>query len=126
MEEVVVLIVGAGPSGLATSACLSQLSIPNLILEQEECCVSLWKKRTYDRLNLHLAKEYCSLPYMPHPSTSPTFISKNEFVKYLDDYISHFNINPRYCCAVTSASYDEDDRKWWIEAKSTITGDVKV
>lgn len=42
MDEVVV-IVGAGPSRIATSACLKKLSIYHLILEQEECSIFLWK-----------------------------------------------------------------------------------
>ncbi|VAI40489.1 unnamed protein product [Triticum turgidum subsp. durum] len=61
MEEVVVLIVGAGPAGLATSACLSQFSIPYVIVERENCSASLWRNRTYDRLKLHLAREYLTV-----------------------------------------------------------------
>ncbi|CAK7329251.1 unnamed protein product [Dovyalis caffra] len=49
MEEVEVVIVGAGPAGLATSACLNHLSIPNIVLERGDVYASLWKKRAYDR-----------------------------------------------------------------------------
>ncbi|XP_037461956.1 probable indole-3-pyruvate monooxygenase YUCCA11 [Triticum dicoccoides] len=59
MENVVVLIVGAGPAGLATAACLGQFSIPYVIVERESCNASLWRNRAYDRLKLHLAKEFC-------------------------------------------------------------------
>ncbi|XP_044321122.1 probable indole-3-pyruvate monooxygenase YUCCA11 [Triticum aestivum] len=59
MENVVVLIVGAGPAGLATAACLSQFSIPYVIVERESCSASLWRNRAYDHLKLHLAKEFC-------------------------------------------------------------------
>ncbi|XP_044321123.1 probable indole-3-pyruvate monooxygenase YUCCA11 [Triticum aestivum] len=59
MENVVVLIVGVGPAGLATAACLSQFSIPYVIVERESCSASLWRNRAYDRLKLHLAKEFC-------------------------------------------------------------------
>ncbi|KAM0027896.1 putative indole-3-pyruvate monooxygenase [Helianthus debilis subsp. tardiflorus] len=56
VEETVVIIVGAGPSGLATAACLHQLSIPYIVLEREDCLASLFNKKTYNRLHLHLAK----------------------------------------------------------------------
>ncbi|XP_037461954.1 probable indole-3-pyruvate monooxygenase YUCCA11 [Triticum dicoccoides] len=59
MENAIVLIVGAGPAGLATAACLSQFSIPYVIVERESCNASLWRNRAYDRLKLHLAKEFC-------------------------------------------------------------------
>lgn len=106
MEEVVV-IVRAGPFSLVVAACLSHLAIPYLIIEREDCSASLWKKRTYNRLKLYLAKEFCSLPFVPHPPTNPTFLSKDAFIQYLDDYVLHFNIKPNYFCSIISSSYDE-------------------
>ncbi|KAJ4717155.1 Flavin-containing monooxygenase [Melia azedarach] len=110
-----VIIVGSGPSGLATAACLKVHSIPYVILEREDCFASLWKKYSYDRLHLHLAKQFCDLPHMPFPPSYPSFISKNLFVKYLDDYVSHFKIIPLYRRSVELANYDEASRKWIVK-----------
>lgn len=126
MEDNLVAIVGAGPSGLATAACLNSMSIPNIILEKEDCCASLWKKRTYDRLKLHLAKRYCALPLLPHQHTTPKYMSKGTFVCYLDDYASRFNIKPRYNRSVEHSFYDEKEKKWRIEAKNTVSGEMEV
>ncbi|KAL7262957.1 hypothetical protein ACSBR1_001178 [Camellia fascicularis] len=123
-QETVVIIVGAGPAGIATSACLNLLSIPNIVLEREDCCASLWKKRSYDRLKLHLAKQYCQLPNFPFPCDEPTFVSKNGFIHYLDNYVSHFNVNPLYGRSVESASYNEADRKWYVVAKFGVLSGV--
>ncbi|XP_054792882.1 probable indole-3-pyruvate monooxygenase YUCCA10 [Prosopis cineraria] len=123
MEVTDVVIVGAGPSGLATSACLTKYSIPHIILEKHDCNVSLWRKHTYDRVNLHLAKEFCSLPLMPHSPSSPTFLSKAEFLNYIDNYVSHFNISPRYNRMVDVAVYDEAEKKWKIETTNTQVGE---
>ncbi|KAL8152084.1 hypothetical protein V2J09_021892 [Rumex salicifolius] len=125
-HETPVLIVGAGPSGLAIAACLSDVSIPYVILEREDCHSSLWRKRTYDRLHLHLAKEFCGLPFKPHDSTAPTYIPKNEFIKYLDDYVAKFNINPHYNRFVYSVSYDRVERKWKTEARDMISNNIEV
>ena len=124
--ETKVLIVGAGPSGLATSACLTRHSIPHLILEREDCYASLWKKRTYDRLGLHLAKEFCFLPHKPLPPDAPSYMPKDFFLKYIDDYVSQFNIKPLYHRTVESASLVEVGKKWRIEAKNTLEGNVEV
>lgn len=125
MEEVVI-IVGAGPSGLATSACLNVLSIPNIVLERDDCFASLWKKRSYDRLKLHLGKQFCQLPYMPYPQGTPTFIPKADFLHYLEDYVSRFEINPRYHRSVQSASYDKVEGKWEVVAKNTLSDESEV
>ncbi|KAH7520835.1 hypothetical protein FEM48_Zijuj08G0188100 [Ziziphus jujuba var. spinosa] len=121
-----VLIVGAGPSGLATAACLSASSIPYTILEREDCYASLWQKRAYDRLGLHLAKSFCSLPFMPHLSTTPTFMPKATFLSYLENYVSKFNINPLYRRSVELASYDEGEKQWRVEAKNFASGETEV
>ncbi|XP_023738363.2 probable indole-3-pyruvate monooxygenase YUCCA10 [Lactuca sativa] len=117
VEETVVIIVGAGPSGLATAACLYQLSIPYRILEREDCIASLFNKKSYHRLHLHLAKKFCQLPHFPFPETFPTYVSRADFLKYLDDYASHFNIKPIFGNLVQFAKYDEDRKRWNVEAK---------
>ncbi|XP_010245351.1 PREDICTED: probable indole-3-pyruvate monooxygenase YUCCA10 isoform X2 [Nelumbo nucifera] len=125
MKDVAVIVAGAGPSGLATSACLNVLSIPNIVLEREDCFASLWKKKTYDRLHLHLAKQYCELPHMPFPTTLPTFPSKKEFIQYLDDYASRFKVNPIYHRSVESATFDEFTKKWHVKVRNTGSGEVE-
>ncbi|CAK8564800.1 unnamed protein product [Lathyrus sativus] len=126
MQEFTVVIVGGGPSGLAISALLTQNAISHVILEKEDCNVSLWRKNTYDRLNLHLASEFCSLPLMSHPSSSPTYLTKDQFLQYIDKYVDHFGIKPRYYRVVESAKYDGVTNKWIIEAKNTFQGTLEV
>ncbi|KAF8052176.1 hypothetical protein N665_1594s0009 [Sinapis alba] len=124
--ETVVVIVGAGPAGLATSVCLKRHSIPNVILEKEDIYASLWKKRAYDRLKLHLAKNFCQLPFMPHGPEVPTFMSKEFFIDYLDTYVAHFDINPRYNRTVKFSTFDVSNNKWRVEAENTMTGETEV
>ncbi|KAI3819282.1 hypothetical protein L1987_13108 [Smallanthus sonchifolius] len=114
-KETVVIVVGAGPSGLSTAASLHKLSIPYIILEREDCIASLFNKKAYDRLHLHLAKQFCQLAHMPFPATYPTYVSRSDFLKYLDHYASHFKINPEFRNTVQFAKYDEDRKKWWVE-----------
>lgn len=118
-KEVSVVIVGAGPAGLATSACLNYASVPNIVLEKENVCAPLWKRRAYDRLKLHLAKEFCSLPHMSLPRKLPQFVPRANFVNYLDKYASNFHVKPHYNRTVVSACYDEAAGRWRIEARNT-------
>ncbi|KAK9945488.1 hypothetical protein M0R45_011002 [Rubus argutus] len=122
MPEAVVIIVGAGPSGLAVAGCLSRLQIPYLLLEREDCFASLWKKYSYDRLHLHLQKQFCELPHMSFPSSCPTYVPKKQFIQYLDDYVAHFKISPMYQRNVESANYDQGSEKWVVKAMNNDEG----
>lgn len=121
--EAAVTIVGGGPSGLATAAALRNLSIPFTLLEREECFAPLWQKYAYDRVHLHLAKELCQLPHMPIPAAYPTYISRQHFVAYLNDYVSRFSIAPRYRRSVESAALR--DGEWRVEARNLDSGEVE-
>lgn len=125
-QPVTTIIVGAGPSGLSTAACLSRLSLPYIILEREDCFASVWKKYSYDRLHLHLAKQYCELPLMQFPGAYPTYVSRNEFLRYLDEYVSRFQISPLYKRCVESAEYDINDESWKVKARNLGSDEVEV
>ncbi|KAG1354828.1 Flavin-containing monooxygenase [Cocos nucifera] len=113
------IIVGAGPSGLAVGACLKEQGVPFVILERSDCIASLWQKRTYDRLKLHLPKQFCQLPRLPFPEDYPEYPSKEEFMRYLESYAKHFKINPRFNQSVQSARYDETCGLWRVRTVGT-------
>ncbi|KAE8686064.1 putative indole-3-pyruvate monooxygenase YUCCA3 [Hibiscus syriacus] len=112
------VIVGAGPSGLATAACLREEGVPFVVLERAECIASLWQKRTYDRLKLHLPKKFCQLPRLPFPEDFPEYPTKKQFIEYLESYAKHFDINPKFNECVESASYDETSGFWRVKTVS--------
>lgn len=116
------MIVGAGPSGLAVAACLNSHSIPNIILERDDCIASLWRKRCYKRITLHLGKQYCELPHAKHPPTTPTFIPKDEFIRYLDDYASRFQLRVLFRRIVESAEFDAAAERWRVAAMNLDSG----
>ncbi|KAJ0031171.1 hypothetical protein Pint_13172 [Pistacia integerrima] len=109
------VIVGAGPSGMATAACLKEKGIPSLILERANCIASLWQHKTYDRLRLHLPKNFCELPLMPFPESFPSYPTKQQFLSYLDDYANHFGLEPVFNTTVVNAEYDHRCRFWRIK-----------
>ncbi|KAL9224043.1 hypothetical protein vseg_000117 [Gypsophila vaccaria] len=113
------IIVGAGPSGLAVAACLKEKGIiPGLILERSGCVGSLWKFRTYDRLRLHLPKQFCQLPHLPFPSHFPTYPTKEQFTTYLDSYAEAFGLRPAFGRAVTRARHDPRHGLWRVRARA--------
>ncbi|PON94905.1 Flavin monooxygenase-like enzyme [Trema orientale] len=120
------VIVGAGPSGLAVAAGLKRQSVPFIILERANCIASLWQQRTYNRLKLHLPKQFCQLPDFPFPENFPEYPTKYQFIEYLESYANHFDIKPRFNETVESAKYDETFGLWRVKTTSSSGADVVV
>jgi indole-3-pyruvate monooxygenase len=114
------VIVGAGPSGLAVAAGLKREGVPFIILERANCIASLWQNRTYDRLKLHLPKQFCQLPNYPFPDEFPEYPTKFQFIQYLESYAANFDINPKFNETVQSAKYDETFGLWRVKTISNM------
>lgn len=95
MEDVVV--VGAGPAGLAVAKCLQDQGVDPVLLEKERSSGSSWK-RHYERLHLHTARARSHLPGLPFPRTYPQYIPRAQFVEYLDGYAEAFGLKARLGC----------------------------
>ena len=89
-----IVVVGAGPAGLAVSACLRREGLEHVVLEREWTIGSAWH-RHYDRLHLHTTKTYSGLPMMPWPKAAPRYPSREQVVQYLQAYAAEHHIEPR-------------------------------
>ncbi|GFP96185.1 indole-3-pyruvate monooxygenase PjYUCCA3 [Phtheirospermum japonicum] len=112
------VIVGAGPSGLAVAACLRRQGVPFVIVERASCIASLWQNRTYDRLSLHLPKQFCQLPHAPFPESYPEYPSRSQFVDYLESYARRFQIQPRFGETVRHAVHDQACGLWRVRTSA--------
>ncbi|KAL4603364.1 hypothetical protein ACB092_10G119000 [Castanea dentata] len=110
------VIVGAGPSGLAVAASLKVKDVPSVVLERSNCIASLWQLKTYDRLRVHLPKQFCELPFMGFPNDFPTYPTKEQFIQYLEDYANKFDIKPQFNETVAQAEYDCTLRLWRVKS----------
>ncbi len=89
-----VVIVGAGPAGLATAGCLKQRNVEALVLEGGPSLANSWRNH-YDRLHLHTVKQQSQLPGLPFAKELPRYVSRGDFVAYLEAYAAHFSLVPR-------------------------------
>jgi indole-3-pyruvate monooxygenase len=94
MQSEDVLVVGAGPAGLATSACLRREGIAHVVLERQGQIASAWH-RHYDRLHLHTTKTYSGLPMSSWPKAAPRYPSREQVVEYLQAYAAEHHVAPR-------------------------------
>ncbi len=91
--EVDTLVIGAGPAGLATAACLAQRGEHALVIDQAHEPASSWRHH-YERLHLHTVKTHSALPGLPFPDSAPRYVSRQGVVDYLMAYAQHHGISP--------------------------------
>ncbi|KAL5225363.1 hypothetical protein ABZP36_012002 [Zizania latifolia] len=117
------VIVGAGPSGLATAACLKARGVPSLVLDKDACVASSWRERTYERLRLHLPRGFCELPLAPpFPPGTSLYPTRDQFIAYLDAYARAFAVEPRLGARVRAAAYDAAIGFWRVTVDESSSG----
>ena len=107
MDEV--LVIGSGPSGLATAAELRRRGIPVLVLERGHRTAAAWAGR-YDGLRFNTSRWWSSLPGAPFPREYGWFPTRDQYVDYLEAYTAGHHVEVR--TGVSVERIDPGDRGW--------------
>jgi putative flavoprotein involved in K+ transport len=107
-----VLVVGAGPAGLAVAACLHRRGIEPLVVDRGGAVGDSWAAR-YDRLHLHTPRVQSGLPGLRMPRRYGRWVSRDDMVGYLRDYAGYHAIAPRF--GVEVRRLDRTSDGWTVE-----------
>ena len=113
-----VLVVGAGPAGLAVAACLRRQGVEPLVVDRGESVGESWRRR-YERLHLHTPRVQSALPGLRIPRSAGRWVSKDDMAEYLRRYAVHHGIEPRFGTEVQRL--ERTDGTW-----TAITADGKL
>ena len=115
-EEIDVVVIGAGPAGLATSRELSRRGIAHVVLERGDRVAYSWAN-LYESLTLHTGKHMSALPGLRLPRSAPLFVPREEFVGYLTDYAARFQLPVRTGWDVTAVErLTSQPERWRVQA----------
>ena len=107
-----VIVIGAGPAGLAAAAGLGRLRIPAIVLEQADSAGAAWLGR-YDRLRLNTCRWTSRLPGVRHPARTGLFPSRDQMVAYLQDYARRQGLQVRV--RTRAERIDRHDGGWELQ-----------
>jgi cation diffusion facilitator CzcD-associated flavoprotein CzcO len=88
-----VIIVGAGPAGLACAGTMRAAGLDVTVFEKAGDVGAAWR-RHYDRLHLHTDRNHSGLPGMAMSRHYPAYPSREQMIAYLESYAARFEIKP--------------------------------
>ncbi|MFF1548084.1 flavin-containing monooxygenase [Streptomyces sp. NPDC058291] len=88
------IVIGAGPHGLAVAALLRRSGVPAVILERSDRVGASWAQR-YDHLRLHTTPGTSRLPGLSVPRQAGPWVSRDDYVRYLERYAAHHRLDIR-------------------------------
>lgn len=107
-----VLVVGAGPAGLAVAACLRRRGVDALVVDRGRSAGESWHRR-YDRLHLHTPRVQSALPGMRLARSYGRWVAKDDMGDYVRRYAQHSRIAPRFGTEVHRI--DHDGAAWIVQ-----------
>jgi cation diffusion facilitator CzcD-associated flavoprotein CzcO len=90
-----VVVVGAGPAGLAAAAELRRLGIAATVCERGAGVGMSWRGH-YDHLRLHTARRLSHLPGLAIPRRYGKWVHRDDLLRYLERYAAHHRISVRF------------------------------
>src|SRR3954447_6579919 len=112
MERADVVVIGAGPAGLATAGALRHHGIGSIVLEREGIGSS--RRKHHDRLHLHTVRWLSHLPGYKMPARYGRWVSRDNVVEYLENYVDAHNLDVRTGVEVETLVRDDDTDGWRV------------
>lgn len=101
-----VIVIGAGPAGLATSAALTRAGVAHRVLERGDAVGHTWAHLYYENLVLHTARRLSALPGLAFPRSTPQFPTRRDLLDYLRRYADRFRVPLELRTDVTGVTRD--------------------
>src|SRR5215210_7325071 len=113
MDRCEVVVIGAGPAGLATAGALRHHGIGAVVIERDAIGAS-WR-RHYERLHLHTVRWLSHLPGYKFSRRHGRWVSRDGVIRYLEGYARHHDVDVRTGVEVRGLDRDEAAGEWVLD-----------
>ena len=108
-----VIVVGAGPGGLAAAGALGVRGVRSVVVDKADQLGSAWR-RHYERLHLHTVRWTSHLPGYKIPREFGDWVARADVVRYLEQYARHHDIDVRTGFLVERL--ERDGSRWTVRS----------
>ena len=112
-QRINTVIVGGGQAGLAISYYLKQEGREHVVLERATAVANAWRNERWDSFTLVTPNFQVRMPGAEYNGDDPyAFMSKEEVVKYFDDYVERFDLPVH--CGVEVLSVEQQGKRYVV------------
>ena len=114
-EPYLVIILGAGVSGLCMGSALHKAGINSFVIIEKSAGIGgTWWDNTYPGAECDVPAHLYSYSFDPHPDWSQAYASQGEIQKYLARFAAKFDLLPhiRFNTALSEARFDSHSGLW--------------
>ena len=117
-----VIIIGAGPAGLATARALAALDIPYVIYEKHKNVGGIWDLENegspmYESAHFISSKTMSGHVGFPMPQSYPDYPSNKQIFNYIQSFAEHYGLLENICFETKVTYVEYVDGKWRLEAE---------
>ena len=121
-QRINTVIVGGGQAGLAISYYLKQEGREHVVFERATAVANAWRDERWDSFTLVTPNFQVRMPGAEYNGDDPYgFMSKEEVVKYFDDYVERFDLPVH--CGVEVFSVEQQGKRYVVR---TSEGDYET
>ena len=111
-----VVVIGAGPAGVASALALRDAGLRPLLIEKGERVGTSWRERRYDRLSLNTSGKLSHLPDRPYPEGTPEFPTRDQMVVHLEQGAQEDGIDLLLETSVDCIDRNDDSWLLWTSS----------
>lgn len=112
-----VLVIGAGPAGIASAYALQQAGIRYKVVDRAQEIAHTWNS-LYPSLKLNTSRYYSHMPEMPFPTEYGLFATGKQYHRYLRQFVADHNFNIELGVEVRRVVPDAG--LWRVETDQTV------
>jgi cation diffusion facilitator CzcD-associated flavoprotein CzcO len=120
MSERKVVVVGAGPAGVASAVALKDAGVRSLVVDRADQVGSSWRAR-YDRLRLNTCRPFSHLPDRSFPKGTPMFPTRDQLIDHLETHAREEGIDLQLGTTVERMA--RENGGWLVQ---TSAGDIRT